>query len=102
MSLSRPSPGSRRSNANAFVMPRYASRSSMRRHHRVLIGDDASGQPPDPTTGGSDVQKLATCTDAIVGRYNPIEYCIGPTAQNVKPIQRQGGSSEPATTANTN
>jgi hypothetical protein len=51
MSLSRSPPGSSRSNVNAFVMPRYASRSSMRRHHRVVIGDDRYGQRPRPDQG---------------------------------------------------
>ena len=49
MSLSRSPPGSSRSNANAFVMPSNASRSSMRRHHRVVIGDDGYGDARDQT-----------------------------------------------------
>jgi hypothetical protein len=40
MSLSRSPPGSSRSSANAFVTPRYASRSSTSRHHRSVTGDD--------------------------------------------------------------
>jgi hypothetical protein len=39
-SLSRSLPGRSRSNANAFVTPRYASRNSTRQHPRVVTDDD--------------------------------------------------------------
>ncbi len=70
MSLSRSPPGSSRSNVNALVMPRYASRTSMRRHHCA-----------SPTTGAGDghdqtrtPQRALTCTDDFLGRYKVERY----------------------------
>jgi hypothetical protein len=47
MSLSRLLIGSRRSTANAFVTPRYASRSSTAAHHAASITSYAQAQQPD-------------------------------------------------------
>ena len=76
-------------------MPRYASRSSMRRHHRVVNGSNGYGRRPRPAPpSGSDVRRPATCTDAIVGRYRVTRR----GRRRKEPVESSGarvGSSHP-------
>ena len=68
--MSRSLPGNSRSSANALMMPRYASRSNMRRHHHVITNDDgqsgrmATGPRSDPRPKWS-----LTSADVMFGRY---------------------------------
>src|SRR6266536_878520 len=66
--------GSSRSIASAFVIPRYASRSSTTSHRHPLTLSDLTG--PDTSTGTRSCrvgQPVATRADEIVGTRNAIE-----------------------------
>jgi hypothetical protein len=61
-----------RSSANALVTPRYASRSGMRRHHRVVADGDGTkdtGNPAEPRSRLRMSECQLTSTDVFVGRY---------------------------------
>src|SRR5207248_4332130 len=59
--------GSSRSSANALVTPRYASRRSTTRHHRVVIDTDR-GQHPS-ATGQDRLPRALSRADDISGRH---------------------------------
>jgi hypothetical protein len=63
--------------ATAFVMPRYASRSNMTRHHREVINVDGRGHTRERDKIEIAVPRWSlTSTDTIFGRYS-----VGTAAQ---------------------